>query len=517
MREADRRTIETVGIPSRVLMENAGRAVVSAMADAFDDLPSRHVAVVCGRGNNGGDGFVIARVLAAMGVRVTVLLIGRASEVAGDARANLDLLGRVGLSATEVADVAVWTRHASVLRDVDIVVDALFGTGLARPLEGLAATVVTSINEAARPVVAVDLPSGLSADTAEIQGPAIRATLTVTFAAPKISHLLLPAEALCGRLVIADIGIPAAVIDGLDGFAVEWLTAASMRSLIKPRKPDSQKGDFGRILIVAGSTGKTGAAALSARAALRAGAGLVTVATPASCQPIVAALGAEYMTEALAEDADGTVAAGAIDRVLSLDADVIAAGPGLGRSPGVIAFVRALVQRARVSLVLDADALFAIADDPSVLDARESTEIVITPHPGEMSRLTGKSIADVQARRMGLSVEFAAAHRVTVLLKGHRTVIASPNGGLALNSTGNPGMATAGAGDVLTGMLAGWYGQLRNLDQAVRLAVYLHGLAGDHAEAAAGESALIAGDLIDHLGGAVRTLTGAQPRRLIAP
>jgi NAD(P)H-hydrate epimerase len=398
-----------------------------------------------------------------------------------------------------------------------LIVDALFGTGLARPLDGLPATVVAAINAAGRPVVAVDLPSGLSADTAEIPGAAVCATLTVTFAAPKLPHVLLPGESLCGRLVVADIGIPAAVIEGLDGRYVEWLTAASLRPLIKPRKADSQKGDFGRVLIVAGSRGKTGAAALSARAALRAGAGLVTVATPASSQPIVAALGAEYMTEPIDEDDDGTIAASAIDRVLQIDADVIAAGPGLGRSPGAIAFVQALIRRARVPLVLDADALFALAADLTVLDAPDRADIVITPHPGEMSRLTGKPIADVQARRMGISVEFAAAHGLTVVLKGHRTVIALPNGRLALNSTGNPGMATAGSGDVLTGVIAGWYGQLRDVDQAVRLSVYLHGLAGDHAEAAAGESALVAGDLIDHLGEAVRTLTGTPIRRPFAP
>jgi len=516
MREADRQTIEMIGVPSRVLMENAGRAVVAAMAEAFDALPSRQVTAVCGRGNNGGDGFVIARVLVAMGVSVRVLLLGRATDVAGDARANLELLSRVGVTVTEIADEASWASHASELRNGDVIVDALFGTGLARPLDGLAAAVVGAINDAGRPVVAVDLPSGLSADTAEIAGPAVRATLTVTFAAPKLPHVLLPGESLCGRLIVADIGIPPEIIEGLDGRYVEWLTAASLRPLIKPRKPDSQKGDFGRVLIVAGSRGKTGAAALSARAALRAGAGLVTVATPASCQPVVAALGAEYMTEAVGEDADGTIAASAIDRVLEIDADVIAAGPGLGRSPGAVAFVQALVRRARVPLVLDADALFALASDLSVLEAASRADIVITPHPGEMSRLTGKSIGDVQARRMGISVEFAAAHGVTVVLKGHRTVIASPNGRLALNSTGNPGMATAGSGDVLTGMIAGWYGQLRNVDHAVRLAVYLHGLAGDHAESAAGESALIAGDLIDHLGSAVRLLTGTRARTPIA-
>jgi ADP-dependent NAD(P)H-hydrate dehydratase / NAD(P)H-hydrate epimerase len=365
---------------------------------------------------------------------------------------------------------------------------------------------VNAINDSRRPVVAVDIPSGLSAESAEIPGPAIRATLTVTFGAPKVPLVLPPAESLAGRLIVADIGIQQSCIDRVGGRRIDLLTLGEMRAFLRPRRPDSHKGDFGRIVIVAGSRGKTGAAALAGMAALRSGAGLVTIATPASCQPVVASLAPEFMTEAVAETSDGTIAADAIDRVLDLDADVIAAGPGLGQTPAVRSFVDALLRRATVPLILDADGLNAVVGETERLRGRATREVVITPHPGEMARLTGRSIQDVQANRLDVAAEFAATHGVVVILKGHRTVIATPDGGLSINPTGNPGMATGGTGDVLTGMIAGWYGQLRDVMSASKLAVYLHGLAGDLAECDAGEAALVASDLISHIGPAVRAL-----------
>ena len=510
MREADRRTIEDVGIPSLVLMENAGRQVVAVMESSFEDLDSLRVSVLCGRGNNGGDGFVVARTLLERGLEVGVYLLGQAADVKGDARTNLEVLRNVGGDVVEIADAGAWELHGSDVLGSDLVVDALFGTGINGPLTGLAETIVADLNASDRPVVSIDLPSGLSADTAEVPGPAVDATLTVALGAPKLPLVMPPAEALAGKLVIADIGIPSAVIRSVDGPWVELLTRESVRALIEPRSPDSHKGDYGHVLVVAGSPGRTGAASLAARGALRSGAGLVTVATPQSSAPVVAALGAEYMTLALAEASDGTLSADALDHLLAFDADVLVVGPGLGRSSSVAALVHALVERSGVPLVLDADALNVFAEEPARLEGRDSAAIVITPHPGEMARLTGLSTDDVQAHRLEVAREFAATHRVHVVLKGHRTVIAAPDGKTTINLTGNPGMATGGTGDVLAGMIGAWLGQLLDPDAAVRIAVYLHGVAGDQAAADEGEAALVAGDLADRLGDAFLEVTSRR-------
>src|SRR3954447_23225671 len=286
MREADRRTIDDIGIPSLVLMENAGRQAVAAMESIYGDLGERQVAVLCGRGNNGGDGFVVARTLAQRGVDVSVFLIGRVAEVRGDARTNLEILGRLGLTVVEIADSQAWELHFSEVGDCTLIVDAIFGTGLKPPISGFIESVVTDINASGIPVVAIDLPSGLSADSADPIGPSIEAGLTVTLAAPKLPLVLPPAETRAGDIVIADIGIPADVLESVEGPRVYLLTRGSMRELITPRSQDSHKGDYGRVLVVAGSRGKTGAAHLSGIGALRSGAGLVTIATPASCQPV---------------------------------------------------------------------------------------------------------------------------------------------------------------------------------------------------------------------------------------
>ncbi|MGH9313709.1 MAG: NAD(P)H-hydrate dehydratase [Vicinamibacterales bacterium] len=513
MREADRRTIEDVGIPSLVLMENAGRQVVAAIEASFEDALTGRVAVLCGRGSNGGDGFVVARTLAQRGVEPLVVLLGPVAEVRGDARVNLDILGRLGLTVVEVTDAQAWELHFSEISRCDLIVDAIFGTGFRGPIAGMLETVVADVNGAGIPVVAVDLPSGLSADSHEPPGDSIEATLTVTLAAPKIPLVLPPAERRAGDLVIADIGIPSDLIEQLEGPRIELLTRETMRAVMDPRPPDAHKGDFGRVLVVAGSAGKTGAAHLAAMGALRSGAGLVTVATARSCQPIVASMAPEYMTEALEESPSGGVDFAALERVLELRADVIAAGPGLGTAPGTVAFVQALVERAGVPLVLDADALNAFAEDPDRLTGRDGVDVIITPHPGEMARLAGTSLEDVQNDRLEIARRFATAHRVHVVLKGHRTVVASPDGGVFINLTGNPGMATGGTGDVLTGMIAAWFGQLLDAEAACNLAVYLHGLAGDLAEADEGEVAMTAGDLLMRLGDAVLELTAKRRKK----
>ena len=509
MREADRRTIDDIGLSSLVLMENARRQTVAAMEAMYADLLERQVAVLCGRGNNGGDGFVVARTLVQRGVDVSVFLIGRVADVRGDARVNLDILGRLGLTVVEIADSQAWELHFSEVSDCTLIVDAIFGTGLNAPIAGFIESVVTDVNASGIPVVAIDLPSGLSADSPDPIGPSIEAGLTVTLAAPKIPLVLSPADTHAGDIVIADIGIPADVIESLDGPHVHLLTRVAMRELIAPRTPESHKGDYGRVLIVAGSLGKTGAAYLSAIGALRSGAGLVTVATPSGCQPILSAMGPEYMTEGLAETVDG-LNPDEVDRVVEMARDVLAIGPGLGRAAGTREFVRQLVDRATMPLVVDADGLNAFADDPDRLAGREGRDVIITPHPGEMARLIGMSTDEVQASRMEIARNFAIAHHVFVVLKGHRTLIATPDDKVFINPTGNPGMATGGTGDILTGMIAAWLAQLLDTEAACRLAVYLHGLAGDLAEADEGEVAMTSSDVAGHLGDAMLELTARR-------
>jgi hydroxyethylthiazole kinase-like uncharacterized protein yjeF len=510
MREADRRTIEDVGIPSIVLMENAGRQAVAAMEAAFEELAGSRVAVLCGRGNNGGDGFVIARTLIQRGVDTLVFLLGSVADVKGDARANLEILGRIGLTVVEVNDAQEWELHFSEVSECDVIVDAMLGTGFQGRLTGLLETVVADVNGLGVPIVAIDVPTGASADSHELPGEAIEATMTVTLAAPKIPLVFPPADSHAGDLVIADIGIPYPLIEELEGPYLELLTRERMREIVPARAADSHKGDFGRILIIAGSLGRTGAAHLAALGALRSGAGLVTIATPRSCLPIIAAMAPEYMTEPLDETPARTVDFASLDRVLELQADVIAVGPGLGQDPGTAAFVHALVERAGVPLVLDADALNAFTEEPDRLMGRDGVDVIITPHPGEMARLLNTSIEAVQRDRLIQAREFAAGHKLHVVLKGHRTIVAGPDGRSFLNLTGNAGMATGGTGDLLTGMIAAWFGQLLDAEAACKLAVYLHGMAGDLAEADEGEAALVATDVAARIGDAILELTARR-------
>ena len=512
MREADRHTIEEIGIPSLVLMENAGRQVVAAIEAAYEARLDGRVGVLCGRGNNGGDGFVVARTLIQRGIDAAVFVIGSVAEVRGDARVNLDILGRLGATVVEIGDEQTWELHFSEISQCSLIVDAIFGTGLRTALGGMMETVVADVNASGIPIVSIDLPSGMSADTPHLVGDCIDASMTVTLAVPKLPLVLPPGEAHAGDVVIADIGIPPAVIEGLEGPHIDLLTPEQVRSLVEPRAAEAHKGDFGRVTVVAGSRGKTGAAFLAAMGALRSGAGLVTVATPASCLPIVASLAPELMTEPLAEAKTGTVVPQALQSVLEMQQDVIACGPGLGRGPAIAEFVRGLIEKSTVPLVLDADALTVLADDPSALAGKEEREVIITPHPGEMARLIGASVDEVQTNRIQIAAEFAATRRLYVVLKGHRTIIATPAGHLFINPTGNAGMATGGTGDVLTGMIAAWLAQLLDAEAACRLAVFLHGAAGDIAEGTQGQVAMVAGDLLGCLGEALNQLMGKSSK-----
>ncbi len=510
MRAVDRAAIEGLGIPGLVLMENAGRSVVEALAAGFPDLPEERVVVVAGRGNNGGDGFVVARHLFLSGVPVSVLLVTSRGEVRGDAAVNLSIAGKLGVPIREAPDLAAWRGHRKELAAATIIVDALFGTGLAKPLEGLFAAVVEDINASRAFKVAVDIPSGLSGDSFELIGPAVRADLTVALAAPKIAHIFPPAAELAGALMFADIGIPGGLYSS-DALRLELVEPDMVRPFFKPRKRDAHKGTFGHLLVIAGSLGKSGAAALCGRAALKTGAGLVTVATASSALAGVARSMMELMTEPLAETGAGTIDERALPRVLELlrGKDGVLIGPGLSTDPSTARFVLELLPKVRVPMVLDADALNIIASDRSAL-ARLKAPAVLTPHPGEFGRLAGLGASEVLKRRLELVPEFASSHGVHLVLKGYRTLVAAPDGRVFVNPTGNPGMATAGSGDVLSGMLAAQAVQEKDVLGAALSAVFVHGLAGDLAADRLSEKAVTASDLIRFLPRALKKLEGTE-------
>ena len=504
MRRVDQRAIRELGIPGVMLMENAGRGAAACIQAALPDLglPRRgvRVAVVCGKGGNGGDGFVVARWLKRAGHRVEVFLLAAPDELRGDPALKLREMERRGLRARVVEDPAVLAR---ALPAAQLVVDAMLGTGARAEPSALIAAAIEHVNASGRPVVALDVPSGLSADGAPPEGPVVRATLTPTFAGLKRGLVGGPGVTLAGRVVVVDIGVPRAAIER--GVATFVLEPADVARHFPPRPRDNHKGSYGHLLVVAGSVGKTGAAALAARAAMRAGAGLVTVATAASAQPVVAALLLEAMTEPVAETAARTIALKARDALYELAArqDAVAIGPGLGLDEDTQALARALIFDFEQPMVVDADALTALAGHLDRLRGARAARC-LTPHPGEMARMLGVSIADVQRDRIATARQFATAWETPVVLKGATSVIGLPDGTVLLNPTGNPGMASGGTGDVLSGVLGAFLA--RGLEPAAALAagVYLHGLAGDVAAERLGQESLVAGDVIEALPEAFR-------------
>ena len=507
MREIDRMAIEEIGIPGPVLMENAGLQVTAVLRNELGVEAGMRVVVVAGRGNNGGDGLVVARHLHNQGVDCPVLLVGKRSEVKGEAALNLEIASRIGVPIIEVGDEAGWKKFRKILLETPIIVDALFGTGLNNPLQGLYARVVQDINESGAFVLAVDIPSGLSSDTFELIGPAVRADLTVTLGAPKVAHFFPPAEDYVGELVVADISLPPFLFER-PGLNLELVELESLVPYFQPRKRDTHKGTYGHLLVVAGSRGKTGAAAMAGRAALKMGAGLVTVATAGSCLPQVARSMPELMTEPLPETDAGSISEEALGRTLELlkGKDALLIGPGLSTHPSTAAFVLKLIKKIKNygnPVIIDADGLNIIAPEPEVLSSLPE-KTILTPHPGEFSRLSGLNTADILQQRLKVVPEFARQHRVHLVLKGYRTLIASPDGKVMVNPTGNPGMASGGTGDVLAGVLASEAMQVRDVLQATVNAVFIHGLSGDLAAKKMGEKSLTATDLIRFLPASIR-------------
>jgi NAD(P)H-hydrate epimerase len=525
MREVDRLTTERFGIPSIRLMENAAARTLEVAESQFGSARGRRALVICGKGNNGGDGAAIARLLVGAGATADLLLLGRLDETKGDARVNLERarsLAAAGshLRLVEVIDEGQLKRE-SESRSYDLIFDAMLGTGLARPAAGLYENAIDLVNgqSESTPVIAVDIPSGIASDRPEVMGPVVRARLTVTFTAPKLGNVLPPASDFGGQLAVVSIGSPEELVTAA-GSKVNLVDAPTVeRWLAASRRPrHANKGDAGKVLIVAGSRGKTGAACLAGEAAMRAGAGLVTIASPASAQTVIASRAIpECMTELLAETESGSPAAEAAARVLELaaDRDVIAIGPGLGSSEDEARrFVHDVVANRNCPIVLDADGLNLLAPWPRAFPGEGSSPLILTPHPGEMSRLTGKPILEILRERIAIAQQFAATYSVILVLKLSRTIIAAPDGEVYINPTGNEGIATGGSGDVLTGIVAGLIAQ--KVDDALGAtvaAVYLHGLAGDIAASRTGIRAMVASDITSHLGEAFIE-AGGPPERL---
>jgi len=498
MAAADRRTVQG-GVPIATLMENAGGAVTRFVLMQYP--VAQRVLVICGKGNNGGDGFVAGRLLAAAGKQVRVLLLGDESALQGEAAVMFAALR--GLPV-EIVMAANEEHLYAKYFDVDVIVDAVLGTGFKAPLRGVAVAVRERLAAIATPVVAVDLPSGWDADSVEEKNPdAFRADAVVTFTAPKLAHLF--GNLTRGPVVVAEIGSPSDAV--ISETRLTW--AGSAKAIAeKPREANSNKGKFGHVLVIGGAWGKAGAPAMASLAALRAGAGLVTAAVPESIVNTVARVTPELMIAPLDETKyaggrGGTVSRRNMERermIALLDKKtVVAIGPGLSTEPDAAMFARVLVEKTRMPLVLDADGLNAFAGQTQLLNGAERT-LVLTPHPGEMARLLGVTVPDVEADRVNIARTFAVKHRVTLVLKGWRTLVAHPDGRVAVNTSGNPAMAKGGSGDILTGIVAAMLAQYpANVAEAVEAAVYLHGLAADFAVRVQDEHTVLATDTVAHL------------------
>ncbi len=506
MRDMDRQTIESFGLPGRLLMENAGRGAARVLMKKIPDVCSRTVGVAAGRGNNGGDGFVIARYLFQKGADVKVYLLSESSKLSGHAADNFSVLAPLGVPVEEITDQASFESLQQEMAAREVWVDAILGTGLSSDVRGLFKSVIEFINSLEKPVLSVDIPSGLHTDTGRPCGTCIKAAVTATFAFAKIGHVQYPGAEYAGDVHVIDIGIPPYIAEQT-GPAQHLLTPEEISSEIGPRPPDMHKGGSGHLLIAAGSAGKTGAAAMSAVSAMRAGAGLVTLAVPESLNPVLEPMVLEPMTAVLMETEDGDLSERAADQVLDMIADkrCLALGPGIGTKCSACRMVHRLIQESPVPVVVDADGLNNLAEEPQIL-INAYSPVVLTPHPGEMARLTGLTPAEVQADRAGCARKFAETYNVHLVLKGAATVIAHPDGRVYINPTGNPGMASGGMGDVLTGLIAGLAVQGLTIEQAARLGVFLHGAAADQVSESKGPFGYLASDVMEMIPGTIKKL-----------
>lgn len=512
---ADRMASKEWGLPVSLMMEHAGLGVARCVLREAEPTPESMLLVLAGKGNNGGDALAAARHLVLKNCRVQVLLLASRQDLKEDPRLMLTLLERCGVLVVECTGSKEWTELQPIVDEADLILDGILGTGLKQPVSGWLAEVFEAVNAARAQVFSIDIPSGLSGDTAAVPGPCIEADVTVALGLPKPPLVLPPAVGLTGELHVVGLGVP---IESLlaSPSRLDLLEAARIRALLPLRPRESHKGDYGHILALVGSRGKPGAGALACLAALRAGAGLVTAAVPASAYAALAAGRPEVMVEPLPETPGGGLARGALEplRALVKERSVLMVGPGLGMEPETVEVVRALVSETRLPLVLDADGINAFAGESSLLDG-STRDLILTPHPGEMGRLLGSSAAEIQAQRLEVARQVAAARSCHVVLKGYRSLIAAPDGHVDINPTGNAGLATAGSGDVLTGMVAGFLAQGLSTRDALCCAVYLHGLSADLASHDLSEISLVASDVIEYLPEAIlRTTRPRHPQQI---
>lgn len=501
MRNIDERAIRTVGIPGIALMEKAGSGVVDAACDYFGPLHGRKIVVLCGGGNNGGDGFVIARYAVNRGAEVEVHLLTKRDKIEGDARTNLDVLEKLGRSVKEVKGKG---EIRKALSGAYLIVDAILGSGLTGEVKGLYRDAIEEINGAGGIVVSVDNPSGIAMDTGAVLGSAVMADLTVTFGLPKRGHFLYPGREYCGELEVVDIGLPPEVIEE-EGIPVETLEGEDAERLLPERKGDAHKGDFGHLLVLAGSVGYTGAAALSAMSALKVGTGLVTLGIPASLNPIMERKLTEVITRPLPETGTGSFSMEALDAMLELASgkDAVVLGPGISMGEETGELVRAFLARCDRTIVLDADGVNALIGHEDFLEKRKGPTIM-TPHPGELGRLIGMSGREINENRIEACIEFARKWNLVLVLKGAPTIVSDRGEGSYINMTGNSGLATGGTGDVLTGAIGGFAAQRIDPSHAALCGTYYHGLAGDMAADLIGGRGMIAGDVMELLPEALR-------------
>jgi len=499
MQEMDRLAIEEVGIPGVVLMENAARGATRIFLDHFQPLRGAHMVLLCGRGNNGGDAYVMARYLHQGAFKVSVIVLSDLHRISGDALINLDIIRRLGIRVLEAPGPEAWDQCRPLISTCDYIVDGILGTGLKSPVMGFYREVIEKINASRKPIMAVDIPSGLNADTGQIMGTAVRADLTVTFGFPKVGQVLFPGADLVGRLARVDIGIPDAVAERVTA-RYRMIEADDFRHFHESERRDVHKGERGHLLVLAGSTGKTGAAAMTSLGALRAGAGLVTLGIPRSLNPVLEAKLTEAMTYPLPETPDGTLSLEAEKEIKGLMAGktALALGPGLSTHPETAALVRKILASCPLPMVIDADGLNALSEDVGVLKGCRG-KVVLTPHPGEMGRLAGVESARVQGDRLGTAAAFTETYGCLLVLKGARTLVAEPQGVIHVNPTGNPALASGGSGDVLTGMIGGFLARRWPLSQASLAGVYLHGLAADALAEEMGQTGILPSELLSVL------------------
>lgn len=509
MAKYDEYAIKTWGIPSAVLMENAGRNTYRLMKENYLH-GCRKIAIVCGRGNNGGDGFVVGRYALIDNFAVRVYLIGRMTDLKGDARLNMDLFASLSGEIVELTEPS--EQIESEFTHADIIVDAIFGTGLSKPVGGMEKIVIDAVNASGKPVISVDIPSGIDGSTGDVLGSAVRAEHTFTYAYPKLGQIMGPGAEHAGRLTVIDISIPS-FVEGKAGYDAEVTDGQMLRGFLKTREGSSHKGSFGHAVVIAGSPGKTGAAHMASLAALKIGAGLVTLIIPETLNPILEVKTTEVMTYPVKDDGRGFFIPESFHDIASFahDKDVVIMGPGLSQNDGVTKLVRRIYAEIDKPFIIDADGINAFQGFTDILKNTER-QTVLTPHPGELARLVGKTPREVNGDRIAIARTLASEWGINILLKGAASVLAAPGGGIFLNPTGNPSLAKGGSGDILTGFVGGLVSQGYTLVESTLLGAYLHGYMADTWVENNSDVDLLALDLITGLGRSIEEIRNGTDR-----